>query len=88
MTYRYMMALPLVVGILSQTACSSGDDHNHGAAPNAGGTPGIDSGTNGGQVAVTDASASECSPACGAGEVCCTDAHGHFPKCVTGSGCP
>lgn len=28
-----------------------------------------------------------CSPACGAGQVCCTDQHGHFPACRAGSAC-
>lgn len=29
-----------------------------------------------------------CDPACSAGEVCCTDQHGHFPTCVQGVICP
>ena len=29
-----------------------------------------------------------CSPACGTGQVCCTDQHGHFPTCRAGSACP
>lgn len=28
-----------------------------------------------------------CNPPCGAGEVCCTDQHGHFPACRAGSTC-
>ncbi|MBI5514602.1 MAG: hypothetical protein HY909_12580 [Deltaproteobacteria bacterium] len=28
-----------------------------------------------------------CDPPCGAGRVCCTDAHGHFPTCRLGSVC-
>ncbi len=37
--------------------------------------------------ASTDSSPT-CSPSCGPGEICCTDAHGHFPRCVSGSTCP
>ena len=37
--------------------------------------------------ASTDSS-STCSPSCGTGAICCTDQHGHFPRCVSGSTCP
>lgn len=33
-------------------------------------------------------SSTACSPPCGADQVCCTDQHGHFPRCVSGSTCP
>lgn len=32
--------------------------------------------------------AAVCTPACGAGFVCCADVHGHFPKCTAGAACP
>ena len=37
---------------------------------------------------VRDADGATCSPPCGAGQVCCTDQHGHFPACRAGSACP
>lgn len=32
--------------------------------------------------------ANGCDPPCGAGSICCTDQHGHFPQCVDGASCP
>ncbi len=37
--------------------------------------------------AAPDASAATCSPPCDAGQICCTDQHGHFPTCRAGNTC-
>ena len=37
--------------------------------------------------ASTEAGGATCSPPCGEAQVCCTDQHGHFPTCRSGSSC-
>jgi hypothetical protein len=84
-------------------ACSSdgSDPHGHtdageeradGAAPEAGAGDAAempDRPVDALSDAPADAGAdgATCTPPCGAGQVCCTDTHGHFPTCRAGSVC-
>ena len=73
-------------------ACnSSSDEHGHDAldagpdATEAATTSDAESATD---AAVESPDAAACSPACESTELCCVDAHGHFPTCRPGPSCP
>lgn len=73
--------------LLTAVACSSGaGDGGHGQ--DVGPDAGVSSDAGADASATADAASEPCQPACGTAERCCTDQHGHFPKCVTGTSCP
>lgn len=86
------LATTLLVTALA--ACSSTDDHAHenagaDASKDTGGTS-ADAGAIDGAAADASsaADAATCTPECTATQVCCVDAHGHFPTCQPGPTCP
>lgn len=92
-------ALVVPIAAIALAACSGdgGDAHGHGDDAATDVANGADAGVqDAGDTAVpidatSDAVAETpptCSPTCGTGFVCCTDAHGHNPTCAAGTSCP
>ena len=89
---RMLLAPSLLLAASTNPACSSAAEHSdHSPAPLVDSDAADDSeaapavaadGTDG------TAEAAACAPACAQTEVCCTDAHGHFPTCRAGGSCP
>lgn len=94
MTKRLVL---LLTGALA--ACSSGDDSVHDdagtstdarrhPAATAPGDASSDSSVDESADAATAGGIPTCAPACAPADVCCVDAHGHFPTCRPGPVCP
>ncbi len=78
---------------IAVSACtSSSDDHGHDAADGGVDAPDSAAPESGSVDASPDVpgtpDAAACTPACSVNEVCCVDAHGHFPTCRPGPTCP
>lgn len=89
--------MPLAVTGHAACGGDGGDPHGHGEDAATDVASDADAGVpNAGDTAVpsdatSDAAAETpptCTPACGTGFVCCTDAHGHNPTCTAGTSCP
>lgn len=85
-----------LVGIVAGCGDST-DDHGHAGdaavdaldASDAADEASLADAATSGADADADADAAPvCTPTCGAGFVCCTDAHGHNPQCTAGTSCP
>lgn len=86
------IATGLFVAAALAAACSSSSEHDdHVTSPSdAGETSTTDDARDGGDVVVAADAAdpAACAPSCSSGQICCTDAHGHFPTCYDGTRCP
>lgn len=83
----------VVAGALLVVGCPSSSEHDdHVTSPSeiADAATAEDATDDGGDSGRADAvaDAALCAPPCTAAEVCCTDAHGHFPTCKPGGRCP
>ena len=84
-----MVFVGLVFAQLLAGGCSSSpSSHNHGGA---GGVPEEVLAGAGGEFSDAEAgkaSVESCTPQCSPVQVCCVDAHGHFPTCIDAPTCP
>lgn len=83
----------LLTGGVWSGACSSDSEHESlvevDASDDARAADALPTdGAGGSADAAEAADGAACTPACGATEICCTDAHGHFPTCRAGGRCP
>ncbi len=86
---RFLVTLSVTVLV---TSCSSSPDERGHDAVDAG-SDATDAGTPSNAESSTDAAvdspdAAACAPSCQKAELCCLDAHGHFPTCRPGPTCP
>lgn len=88
----------LLAGAAAIAACSSDgehEDHSLASLVEVDASDGASTadalpadGDGGADDASEAADGAACIPACAATELCCTDAHGHFPTCRAGPRCP
>lgn len=86
------LLLAVVLGSILSACGSEAGNHSdadtHGAAVGSDGGDDAAASDTSSDGDASSADATQCAPACVAGEICCTDQHGHFPKCVLGTSCP